>query len=168
MTHVENTSHKQDKHFLFDVELNWTSQQKGTLSSESVDGEIDVATPVLFGGEGRDWSPEHLLLSAVSSCFMTTFLVFAKKFGFEISNFQCNAVGQVRLVEGKYQFTQIDVFPKVALQNESMMTKAKLALEKAEKYCLVSNSINAEVIYHGELLVQAEQEHAVKSSYAIL
>lgn len=70
---------KTDKQFLFEVKLNWQEKNRGILSAVDADGTIDVATPPEFGGEGNPWSPEHLFLSAVSSCFMTTYLAFAKK-----------------------------------------------------------------------------------------
>lgn len=168
MTDVQHISRKRDKQFLFQVELNWLLDQKGVLSSPDAAGQIHVATPALFGGKGKEWSPEHLFLSAISSCFMTTYLAFAKKFEFEISNFECSTIGQVDLVEGAYQFTRINIFPKIFISDEALHSKAKLALEKTQKYCLVSNSIKAEMIYHSEVLIWAEHKQSKNSGYAIL
>jgi organic hydroperoxide reductase OsmC/OhrA len=168
MADIQHISRKRDKQFLFQVELNWLLHQKGVLSAQDVTEKIHVATPALFGGEGMEWSPEHLFLSAIGSCFMTTYLTFAKKFGFEISNFECSTIGEVDLVEGRYQFTRISIFPKIFISDEALKPKAKLALEKTQKYCLVSNSINAAIIYHSEVLVSAEHKQLKNSCYAIL
>ena len=168
MTDVQHISRKGDKQFLFQVELNWLSNQKGVLSAHDVPEKIHVASPALFGGEGKEWSPEHLFLSAISSCFMTTYVAFAKKFGFEISNFECSAIGQVDLVEGSYRFTRINLFPKIFISDPAFKPKAKLASERTEKYCLVSNSINAEMIYHSEVLISAEHKQFKNNGYAIL
>ena len=168
MTDVQHISRKGDKQFLFQVELNWLLDQKGVLAARDVAEQIHVATPVVFGGKGREWSPEHLFLSAISSCFMTTYLAFAKKLDFEIANFECSTIGQVELVEGKYQFTRINIFPKIFISDEALKPKAKQALEKTQKYCLVSNSINAEIIYHSEVVISTEHRQLKKSSYAIL
>jgi peroxiredoxin-like protein len=144
---------KTDKQFLFEVKLNWQEKNKGILSASDAEGTIDVATPPEFGGEGKPWSPEHLFLSAVSSCFMTTYLAFAKKLQFEIANFECNTIGQIEIVNGKYKFTLINVYPKIFVSNESVRQKANMALEKTHKYCLISNSINAAIFYHSEIKV---------------
>ena len=68
---------KTDKQFFFEVQLNWLTDKKGLLSAKDASGTLHVATPPAFGGEGKPWTPEHYFLSAVSSCFMTTFLFFA-------------------------------------------------------------------------------------------
>ncbi len=142
---------KTDKQFLFEVKLDWQEKNKGILSAVEADGTIDVATPHAFGGEGKSWSPEHLFLSAISSCFMTTYLAFANKLQFSIAAFECNTIGQIEIVDGKYKFTLINVYPKISVADESLKEKANIALEKTHKYCLISNSINAVIFYHSQI-----------------
>lgn len=144
---------KTDKRFLFEVQLNWLTGNRGIISAKDAEGTLHVATPPKFGGEGKPWSPEHLFLGSISSCFMTTYLAFTKKLGFDISNLECSAIGQIRIVEGKYKFTNIDLYPKVYIAAESLREKAMRALEKTHKFCLVSNSVNVEIIYHSEILL---------------
>jgi peroxiredoxin-like protein len=146
-------SGKTGKH-LFQVQLNWLTEQKGLISSKEALGTLHVATPPVFGGEGKPWTPEHFFLGAISSCFMTTFLAFSKKLQFEFIDLECEAIGQIEIVEGKYKFTQVDLYPKVYLENEEHREKAAIALEKAHKYCLVSNSINAVIFYHSEIIIK--------------
>jgi peroxiredoxin-like protein len=145
---------KTDKQFLFEVNLNWQEKNKGILYTVDADGAIDVATPPEFGGEGNSWSPEHLFLSAISSCFMTTYLAFAKKLQFSIAAFECNIIGQIEIVNGKYKFTLINVYPKITVADESFKEKANTALEKTHKYCLISNSINAAIFYHSAIKIE--------------
>ncbi|HKH60809.1 MAG TPA: OsmC family protein [Flavitalea sp.] len=168
MANVQHIPGKGDKQFLFDVDINWVSKQKGVLSSNDIPEKITVATPPLFGGEDKEWSPEHLFLGALSSCFMTTYLAFARNFDLNISEFKCSTIGQVELVEGRFQFTRINIFPKIYVSDQELQTTAKLALEKTQKYCLVSNSVTAEMIYHSEVLVIAQHDTAKNKDYAIL
>lgn len=144
---------KTGKHFSFDVNLNWIADTRGILSAEDAEGTVRVATPPEFGGSGRPWTPEHYFLSAICSCFMTTFLVFAKKLQFTISNFDCNITGQVEIVNGRYKFTAINLYPKIYIAGEGLRQKANVALEKTHKHCLISNSVNAEIFYHSQVLV---------------
>ena len=145
---------KTGKHFLFQVQLNWLSAQQGLLSAKDVHGTLHVATPPSFGGEGKPWTPEHLFLGAISSCFMTTYLAFKNKMGFEISDLECEAIGQIELVEGKYKFSHIDLYPRVYISNEILREKASMAMEKTHKYCLISNSVNADIYYHSQVLIK--------------
>ena len=146
-------SGKTDKQFLFEVQLNWLADTRGILSANDAAGNLQVAMPPAFGGEGKPWSPEHFFLSAISSCFMTTYLAFAKKIHFEIFHFECDTIGQIEIVDGKYKFTHINLYPKIFIVDETLRNKATLALEKTQKYCLVTNSVNAAVIYHPEVLI---------------
>lgn len=143
---------KTDKQFLFDVQLNWLADKKGILTTNDAAGAIHVATPVEFGGTERCWSPEHLFLGSISSCFMTTYLAFAQKLNFGISHFTCNGIGQIEIVEGKYKFTHIHLYPKIYIADDAIRAKAAMAMEKTHKYCLISNSVNAAVYYHSEIL----------------
>jgi peroxiredoxin-like protein len=152
MQHIHHIEARDKKQFMFEVELNWLVKRRGILSANNVNNTLHVATPQEFGGEGREWSPEHLFLGSISSCFMSTYLLFAKKLTLEITNLNCNATGQIEMVDGKYQFTSISLFPKINIANEETRDKANLALEKTKKYCLVSNSIKTNINYNAEII----------------
>lgn len=145
---------KPDKQFLFETQLNWVTGTKGVLSARKTDGVIQVATPPAFGGEGRNWSPEQLFLGSVGSGFMTTYLAFAAKLDLDITHFECNAIGLIRIIGGKYRFTQIDLWPKIFIADEPVRNKANQALEKTHKYSLITNSVNADVFFHSVVLVE--------------
>jgi len=147
---------KTDKHFLFEVQLNWLKPKKGILFARDAEGTLPIATPPKFGGAGKPWTPEHYFLSSISGCFMTTFLDFAQKAGLQISHFDCNIIGQIENAEGKYKFTKIDLFPRVYIEIEWLREKAKLVLEKTHKYCLITHSVNAGVFYHSQVLINPD------------
>jgi peroxiredoxin-like protein len=147
---------KKDKQFFFDVQLNWLEGKRGILSAKDAAGTIHVATPPEFGGEGKPWSPEHLFLSSISSCFMTTFLAFADKLHLEISKLDCDTVGQIEIIEGRYKFSEINLYPRIFIANESLRELTNKVVEKTHKYCLITNSVNAIVYYHTEVLIEPE------------
>jgi organic hydroperoxide reductase OsmC/OhrA len=56
----------------------WSSGKTGLAKSDSAPNAIHFTAPPKFGGlEGR-WTPEDLLLSAVASCYTTTFRALAE------------------------------------------------------------------------------------------
>ena len=124
------------------------------LSANDVKGTIEVATaPEFAGGVPDIWSPEHLFLSSLSSCLMTTYLAIAEKKRLTVSHLTCNAVGQVQLVEGHLEFTTIDLFPKIYVDKESDIPVANEVLLKTYKHYIVANSIKPLLVHHGEVLI---------------
>ncbi len=132
-----------DPHY-YNVDLTWTSDRKGEMSSPELQQTIEVATPPPFpkGMEGI-WSPEHLLTAAVSSCFMTTFLAIAENSKLEFVSLQCSAKGKLEQIEGKYLMTEIILEPILTIVREEDKERAERILHKSEAACLISNSIKA-------------------------
>lgn len=131
----------------YNVHLKWTSDRKGEISSPELNTTIEVATPPQFpkGIEGI-WSPEHFLTAAVNSCFMTTFLAIAENSRLEFKSFNCEAVGKLEQIEGKYLMTEVELNPVLVITKEDDKEKALRILDKSEKACLISNSIKSKVI----------------------
>lgn len=147
---------KTDHHFIFEVQLNWLSGKKGLLFARDAEGTLHIATPPKFGGEGKPWTPEHYFLSAISGCFMSTFLAFAQKADLKISHFDCNIIGQIEIHQGRYKFSKIDLFPRVYIENEILREKANMVLAKTHKYCLITNSVRADIFYHSQVLINPD------------
>lgn len=130
----------------YEVDLVWTSDRKGTISSPVLNSAIEVATPPEFPkGIPGIWSPEHLLVAAVNSCYMTTFLAIAENFKLEFESLDCKAVGLLEQPEGKYLITRVLLKPVLVIKEEHNAEKAMRVLEKTEKACLISNSIKATI-----------------------
>lgn len=146
---------KTDKHqYYFEVQLDWQEGKKGLLTAADVKGSIEVATPPQFsGGVPHIWSPEHLFLSSLSSCLMTTYLAIAEKKRLNVCDFSCNAIGQIQLVEGHLEFTTINLFPKIYVEKEADIPVANEVLLKTYKHCIIANSIKPLLVHHGEVLI---------------
>lgn len=130
----------------YNVNLKWNAERVGEVSSPELNSKIEVATPPQFtkGVEGV-WSPEHFFTAAVNSCFMTTFLAIAENSRLEFKEFNCNAVGVLDQVDGKYIMTEVILSPTLVITKEDDKEKALRVLDKSEKACLISNSINSKV-----------------------
>jgi peroxiredoxin-like protein len=130
----------------YNVNLNWTTDRKGEISSPELNQKIEVATPPQFpkGIEGI-WSPEHLLTAAVNSCFMTTFLAIAENSKLEFIRFDCKAKGKLEQIDGKFLITEVILEPTLVITKESDKDRAERVLQKSEVACLVSNSIKSKI-----------------------
>ncbi|MDR7210255.1 OsmC family protein [Flavobacterium piscis] len=143
-----------DKH-KYQVKLNWIEDRKGTLQSDVLNTKIEVVTPPEFPkGIPGLWSPEHLFVASVNSCFMTTFLAVAENSKLEFTNFECNAIGTLDRMEGKFCITEITLSPILTIKDETFRDKGIRVMEMSEKACLISNSITSKVILQPEVRIE--------------
>jgi peroxiredoxin-like protein len=143
-----NTTH------YYEVNVNWSVDRKGQLSSPELDSHIEVATPPEFSkGIPGIWSPEHLFIAAVNSCLMTTFLAIAENSKLQYTSFTSNATGKLEIVDGKYKISEIVLEPLIVIENEEQKDRAVRVLEKSEANCLISNSISSTIIFKPQVEV---------------
>jgi peroxiredoxin-like protein len=121
-----------------------------TLSSAGVP-DMPTAPPLDFDGPGDAWSPEQLLLAAVAGCFLLTFRAVARASRLEFVSLSVEAEGVVDRVEGVTRFTEIVLRPRVALPAGVDFTRVQRALEKAERSCLVSASLDTPIRLEAEI-----------------
>jgi peroxiredoxin-like protein len=138
-------SNKMEAHY-YNVYLNWTTGRKGEISSPELDKSIKVATPPQFPKviEGV-WSPEHLLIASLVSCYMTTFLSITENSKLKFDDFKCTTKGKLEIIDGKYCMTEIILEPTLIINNEANTARAERVLQKSETACLISNSIKSKV-----------------------
>ncbi len=129
--------------FSFKTKVKWEENKKGEIWSNKTP-TIKISTPPEFKGEEGFWSPEELFLASVNTCIMTTFLYFKDKLSFHLLSYESETEGEVSFKEGKLSFTSITVYPRIKVM-KGEISKAKSAMEKTKKYCLISNSIRPEV-----------------------
>lgn len=132
---------------IYNVDLKWKADRRGEISSPELNETIEVATPPEFpGGVEGIWSPEHLYTAAVNSCFMTTFLAIAENSKLGFKSLTCPAKGKLSKQNGRFVMSKIVLEPVLTILNEEDKEKAEKILIKAERACLITNSIKAEVI----------------------
>ncbi|MDP5172543.1 MAG: OsmC family protein [Bacteroidia bacterium] len=138
-----------DPHY-YAVDVEWSDSRKGIICSPELNKHqgvcIEVATPPEFPqGIAGIWSPEHLFVAAVSGCLMTTFLAIAENSSLEFMSFSCQAKGKLEMVDGKYMMSEVLLYPKVVIHNDTHTNKAIRILKKAEDACLISHSIKSKI-----------------------
>lgn len=129
----------------YNTTVKWTEGRKGELIEPTMP-TIEVATPPEFPkGVPNTWSPEHLYVASANICLMTTFLAIAENSKLEFKSFECDGVGKLEKVDGKFMISEIVLKPKVVVSEEKDIERAQRILEKSENHCLVSNSMKTEV-----------------------
>jgi organic hydroperoxide reductase OsmC/OhrA len=129
---------------------------------------LQTAPPMDYDGPGDAWSPEHLLLAAIQTCFLFTFRATARLSQFEFERVDINATGTVDRVDGVTRFTDVVLRVSLAVPPGTNHERALRVLERSEHRCLVAASVSAPVhleptIYESESreLVGHGTAHAV-------
>lgn len=116
---------------------------------------LEVAAPKQFDGPGDKWSPEELLLAAAANCFVLSFRTVASIAKLEWQAIQCTTEGVLDKVERAMQFTEIVNKVALTIDSETSRQKAETLLAKAEKICIVSNSLTAQKRLEIEIVIKS-------------
>ena len=101
------------------------------------------AAPAAFGGPGDQWSPETLLVAAVADCFVLTFRAIAQASRLSWNSLSCEVDGTLDQIDRVTQFTKFQVSALLHVPPDTNQERARQLLEKAERACLVVNSLKA-------------------------
>lgn len=135
----------EEKAGYFQTEIHWLSARQGRLEAKELP-PIPVDAPAEFKGQGKGWTPEHLMVASVNACFMLTFLAIAENSKLGLESFSSSAAGKLDKVQGAgYQVTEILIKPKVVVASSQDLQRVPRMLEKAKENCFVSNSIKSAV-----------------------
>jgi organic hydroperoxide reductase OsmC/OhrA len=137
----------------YETSTEWTRSHQGVARSpKKID--VEVVCPPPFCDERDDlWSPEEYFVSSVEMCLMMTFLYFAHRGELPFLSYKSHATGTVEFVDGKAKFTKIDIYPQIEALDDRNARKIRLMLKAADRNCLVSNSIDAEVRHYPGIIV---------------
>ena len=130
--------------------------RKGVVHAEGVLPSISFSAPPEFLGEAGLWTPEHFLVAAVASCFVSTFSGIAEKSRLEFASFSLDAEGMLDNADGIWRFMEIKLRPVVTVPKEEDRDRAIRLLERAEKSCLVARSLQFKVTLVPAVKVEEE------------
>jgi len=110
-------------------------------------GGLEVGPAPEFEGSPQTLNPEEMFVAAINNCLMTTFFYFVRKSNVEILSYCSDAEGRVEKQADGFRFTNVEVRAEVTLKQQELAQKVRELGDLAEKYCLVSRSVNCPVNY---------------------
>ena len=110
---------------------------KGKLS------EIPGSSDPAFRGDKTKYNPEELLLSSISSCHMLWYLHLCTENNVVVSSYTDDAKGVMTETEnGSGKFTEVTLYPRIVVEEQSMIEKALDLHHLTHEMCFVANSVN--------------------------
>ena len=135
----------------YEVQLSGGPSGYATVSTKGIP-DLRSAPPPDFDGPGDAWSPEHLLLAAVETCFLFTLRAVAKASRVEFLALDLSSEGTVDRQGGVTRFTEIVLRPRLTIGPGTDRDRALGVLQKSERSCLVSASLATPVRLEPELV----------------
>jgi organic hydroperoxide reductase OsmC/OhrA len=128
--------------YTYRVSAWWTSGRTGLAKCESSPNTIHFSEAAELGGlEGR-WTPEQLLLSALASCFTTTFHEVAKSAKFEYTDLEVEIEGCVRRSRtAGCGFSEMLIRPRLTVATEEQREAGLALLRRTKALCMISRAI---------------------------
>jgi organic hydroperoxide reductase OsmC/OhrA len=114
--------------------------------------EMDFSAPPDALGHAGVLTPEDAFVAAVNTCIMMMFIWAARRFRLNLFSYECRAEG-TKLVELDRTeiFTHLRLWPVIRLDAGAespadLEARARRALQSAQKYSLVANSIKSDIV----------------------
>ena len=124
----------------------------GTQAESFFDGHpsIALAGMTTIAQSTEAWSPPHLLVAAVESCFFATMQAVAAKMHVAIASYNSHATATITSADGKHhEVGEIVIRPKVLLADDADRSKLPQLMKLAEEYCLVARSLTTKLRIEG-------------------
>lgn len=107
--------------------------------------QIPADAPPEFGGRAGTWCPAQLLLGALESCTMLTFMKLADKKGLPVKSYKISGSCNARMEGGKVEIENIDLLIEVSLPNEGFKDLAGECFDAAEAGCPIRKALSCTV-----------------------
>lgn len=107
--------------------------------------ELHLTTDNPAVGDKSKLNPEDLLVTAVSSCHMLSYLYVCAMEGVVVTAYVDHATGVMIEQDEGGQFKEVTLNPEVVVADVGMIDKAIELHHKAHEICYIANSVNFEV-----------------------
>ena len=143
------------KEHSYNVQVVWTGNQgEGTahyraysrdheISGQGKRIPIPGASDPAFRGDPTRYSPEELLVAALSSCHMLWVLHLCADAGIVVTGYRDDAIGTMREnSDGSGEFTRVLLRPKLTVTDPARASELPRLHERAHQLCYISRSVN--------------------------
>ena len=140
--------------------VNWKGEHWGRIRLGN-GPEMDFSAPPDAHGHAGVLTPEDAFVAAVNTCIMMMFIWTAERFKLDLVSYECRAEGTKLIELDRTEiFTKILLRPNIAVRCEMSqkgITEKRVmrALETAQKYSLVANSVKSVVLVEPQINLHA-------------
>ena len=107
---------------------------------------LQLTADPAFRGDASKHNPEDLLLAAISSCHMLSYLALCAKYGINVLAYEDRPTGIMREDgKGGGKFEEVTLHPVVTIANAEQIERAEKLHERAHEQCFIANSCSVPI-----------------------
>jgi len=129
--------------------------------------EMDFSAPPDAQGHPGVLTPEDAFVAAANTCIMMMFIWATERFKLDLFSYECRAEGTKLIELDRTEiFTHLRFWPviRIAAGDErprAVEARTRRALQSAQKYSLVANSVKSEIIIEPTITIETEKEISI-------
>ncbi|MGD0909469.1 MAG: OsmC family protein [Candidatus Acidiferrales bacterium] len=140
----------------YNIKASSTGARNGLVMAENVSPSIAFSAPRRSQGQPGYWTPEHFLVAAVASCFVSTFSWMATATKFEFISFNLEVQGMVEKDEMGWKFKEVVLRPRLKIVRAKDADRGNRLLAKAKRNCLIGRSLACPLSMESEITISTE------------
>jgi organic hydroperoxide reductase OsmC/OhrA len=138
--------------------VRWTGEHWGHI--EMGNGpQMKFSAPPDAQGHPGVLTPEDAFVAAANTCVMMMFIWATERFRLKLLSFECRTEGTKRIELDRTEiFTSLHFKPMIRIargdeSKEAVEARTRRALEAAQKYSLVANSVKSEIVMEPQIFI---------------
>lgn len=138
--------------------VRWTGEHWGHLALGN-GPEMKFSAPPDAQGHAGVLTPEDAFVAAANTCVMLMFIWAAERFHLNLLSYECRTEGTKTIeLDRTEQFTRLYFRPVIHVapgeeSREVVEKRVARALQAAQKYSLVANSVKSEIVVEPEVVI---------------
>ena len=143
----------------YNTTVRWEGEHWGHLVMGN-GPEMKFSAPPDAHGHAGVFTPEDAFVAAANTCVMMMFIWATERFKLKLLSYECRTEGAKLIELDRTEiFTRLLFRPKIRIAaggepKDAIEARTRRALQAAQKYSLVANSVKSEIVVEPEIIIE--------------
>jgi organic hydroperoxide reductase OsmC/OhrA len=143
----------------YNATVRWEGEHWGHLTMGN-GPEMKFSAPPDAHGHPGVLTPEDAFVASANTCIMMMFIWATERFKLKLLSYECRSEGTKLIELDRTEiFTRLRFQPRIRISaagepRATIEARVKRALQAAQKYSLVANSVKSEIVMEPELVIE--------------
>ena len=143
----------------YNTTVRWEGEHWGHLTMGN-GPEMKFSAPPDAHGHPGVLTPEDAFIASANTCIMMMFIWATERFKLKLLSYECRTEGTKLIELDRTEiFTRLRFQPRIRISaagepRATIEARVKRALQAAQKYSLVANSVKSEIVMEPELVIE--------------
>ena len=143
----------------YNTTVRWEGEHWGHLVMGN-GPEMKFSAPPDAQGHAGVFTPEDAFVAAANTCVMVMFVWATERFKLKLLSYECRTEGTKLIELDRTEiFTRLHFRPVIRISaagepRATIETRTRRALQAAQKYSLVANSVKSEIVVEPEIIIE--------------